>query len=174
MSIEFSNYSLRDLSSDDLPIVLKWRNSDRIRANMYTDHIITMAEHEAWFNRMRKDNTAVSKVFQHFGEPIGTINFTQIDYIQKTCSWGFYLGKEDLKPGTGTIMGRLGIKFVFEELELHRICGEAFAFNQASISFHQKLGFKEDLDKYSSRTKNGVEHKIRCFYLNKDEYDFRS
>lgn len=45
---------LRPMTEADLAQVLAWRNHPDIRANMYTQHEITMAEHRAWWDRMHE------------------------------------------------------------------------------------------------------------------------
>ena len=38
---------LRPVLESDLGLIRQWRNSERIRANMFTDHIISSEEHLA-------------------------------------------------------------------------------------------------------------------------------
>ena len=106
--------------------------------------MISPEEHKAWFEKLKGQKTATYMVFEFHAKPVGLIYFTDIDLKNSKCRWGFYLGQEDLPRGTGTAMGFLGIEYVFEKLGIRKLCGEAFAFNRASIEFHKKLGFDQE------------------------------
>lgn len=139
-----SDYLLRAISEEDLEMVLAWRNSDRVRASSYSDHVITPDEHMAWFDRLQNNSTNVFMIFEIRETPFGVVQINRIDKVNGTGHWGFYIGVEEAPRGTGSIMGLLGVEFAFIELGLRKIVGESFAFNQASIRFHLKLGFVEE------------------------------
>ena len=132
---------LRPIKENDLELVLEWRNSFRVRNYMINNHIITIDEHKAWYNRLLHDDSSHCLIFEMHGEPVGVVNFNDIDRERGICFWGFYLGRENLPKGTGTRMGTLGIKYAFHELGMQKICAKVLEFNQASIRLHQKLGF---------------------------------
>lgn len=44
------DFTLRPMLLGDIDTVLRWRNLEHIRANMYTDQIITPEEHRQWFS----------------------------------------------------------------------------------------------------------------------------
>ncbi|MGB9903580.1 MAG: UDP-4-amino-4,6-dideoxy-N-acetyl-beta-L-altrosamine N-acetyltransferase [Desulfotomaculales bacterium] len=135
------DYQLRHIEEGDLTRVLEWRNSKRIRQFMFSDHIITMKEHMDWFKKIKQEKNTICKIFEYKGRPIGLVNIYQIDRRNKKCFWGFYLGEENLPHGTGTIMGFLALEYIFFQLQMRKLCGEVFAFNQASLNYFNKLGF---------------------------------
>jgi UDP-4-amino-4,6-dideoxy-N-acetyl-beta-L-altrosamine N-acetyltransferase len=135
---------LRTMAEADLPLVLKWRNSDFVRNYMYTDHIITPEEHRAWFSRARKDENARHLVFEADGQPTGVVNVTNLDAANGTCHWGFYVGRPDAARGTGTRMGILALEYIFDHLHVRKCIGEVLAFNDASLRYHKRLGFTEE------------------------------
>jgi len=138
------NYRLRLIEEQDLNKVLEWRNSDRIRMNMYTDHLISLEEHRAWFTRLKNNKKNISLVFEYKNEPVGVMNFTGIDEQNKKCTWGFYLGEENLPKGTGLALGYFGLQYAFEKMNIRKLSGEVFGFNTASYHFHKKLQFVEE------------------------------
>ncbi|MEH2192961.1 MAG: UDP-4-amino-4,6-dideoxy-N-acetyl-beta-L-altrosamine N-acetyltransferase [Nostoc sp.] len=138
------DYRLRALEESDLQQVLEWRNSDRIRANMYTDHIISMDEHREWFEKITKDDKDVYKIFEFKARSLGVVNATQIDRVNQKCSWAFYLGDENVPLGSGAVMEFLFLKYIFEELKIRKLCCEVFGFNLTTIKLHQKFGFREE------------------------------
>ncbi|NQD81620.1 GNAT family N-acetyltransferase, partial [Pseudomonas sp. CrR14] len=57
--------------------------------------------------------------------------------------WGFYLAP-GAPRGTGQQLGEAALAFAFDSLGLHKVCGQALAFNERSIRFHEKLGFVQE------------------------------
>ncbi|MCD6163592.1 MAG: UDP-4-amino-4,6-dideoxy-N-acetyl-beta-L-altrosamine N-acetyltransferase [candidate division Zixibacteria bacterium] len=141
--LDINDFNLRKINEQDLETLLRWRNSDRVRTNMYTDHIISMKEHRAWFNRIKDESTALYLIFEHLEHPIGFVYFTQIDITISNCMWGFYLGERNVPNKSGTIMGYMSLNHIFDVNKLQRVNGEVLAFNKPSQKFFQRLGFSE-------------------------------
>jgi len=139
-----SDYRLRVFHESDLKQVLKWRNSERIRQCMYSDHVISWEEHVNWFHRLQKDPAAEFLIFEFQTRPAGVVSFSNINSTHKRCSWGFYLGETDLPKGSGVALGYLGLHYGFEKIGCRKICGEVLASNEASVRFHRKLGFVQE------------------------------
>ncbi|MFH1700238.1 MAG: UDP-4-amino-4,6-dideoxy-N-acetyl-beta-L-altrosamine N-acetyltransferase [Candidatus Zixiibacteriota bacterium] len=137
-------YQIRPIERGDLDLVLKWRNSERIRENMYTSHIISFDEHQKWFEKISAEKKSLHFIFETNGIPLGVVNITNIDNENKKCVWGFYIGAENAPRGSGSAMGFFALEHLFEKLEFHRIVGEAFAFNSDSVKYHKRLGFIEE------------------------------
>ena len=146
-------YALRYMEEKDLQLVLKWRNSDRIRTNMFNDRRIKLKEHRDWYFNLDKVKNHFL-IFEYNNDPAGLVYFKDLDFDNLSCYWGFYIGKEKLPKGTGTKMGNLGLEFAFKKLNINKLCGQVFAFNHRSIQFHKKLGFiKENEFKYFRNNK---------------------
>ncbi|MBD2680432.1 MULTISPECIES: UDP-4-amino-4,6-dideoxy-N-acetyl-beta-L-altrosamine N-acetyltransferase [Nostoc] len=137
-------YRLRPLQESDLEQLLEWRNSDRIRANMYSDHIITMDEHRKWFENNSKNESVIYKIFEFQERPVGVANVVQIDTHNEKCSWAFYLGDTNVPRGSGAVMEFIFLEYIFEVLKIRKLCCEVFAFNVSTIKLHKKFGFIEE------------------------------
>ena len=162
--------SLRRMSESDLAQVLEWRNTDRIRGSMFMDRVILWEQHQAWYRRIKDDPSTVYLIFEYWGVPAGVVNFSRLDSHHRKGEWGFYLGSDDLPRGTGTIMGKLGLKFAFEELGLHKLIGEALVANEASVNFHLKLGFVQEGYFKDHILKNGKFEDVISFALLEEHY----
>ncbi len=137
-----SNDSLVPLTESDLDRVLGWRNHPGVRRYMYSRHEIAPEEHRAWFERCQRDLDTHLLLFLLDGVPCGFVNFTQIRHTP-VADWGFYLAPDSPK-GAGWRLGKAALDHGFGPLRLHKVCGEALAFNQRSIRFHSRLGFREE------------------------------
>lgn len=163
--------NIRPISESDLEQVLRWRNSERIRANMYTDHLISWEEHQAWFMKLKEDQTAVYLIFEFLQRPVGFTYFTCIDSKNGKCFFGFYLGEEKMPRGIGTIMGVLGIEHAFGKMGIRKLCGETFAFNKASINLFRRLGFAEEGHFVKHILKNEKYEDVISFAILKEDWE---
>jgi len=171
--LALSDFKLRPLRSGDLSVILDWRNTERIRANMYTDHIIDPEEHRSWFNRVRKDATCRYLIVEHEGRPIGLSYLTKISRDHGTCEWGFYIGAADAPRGSGTAMGFQSMEWIFHEEQLRKASGEVLAFNLPSRKLFERLGFTRDGCLRQHVVKNGTVTDVVLYSLLKAEWHGR-
>jgi UDP-4-amino-4,6-dideoxy-N-acetyl-beta-L-altrosamine N-acetyltransferase len=164
------DYQLRPLKELDLEMLLNWRNSERVRANMYTDHLITIEEHLAWYQRIKDDQTVDYQICEFQNRPIGLVNFTNIDQTNNKCYWGFYLGEIDIPLGTGKVLGFLGMEYAFENLKIRKICSEVLRFNNKSFKLHKKLCFQEEGIFRKHIYKNNEYQDIICLALFQEDW----
>lgn len=136
-------FNLRTMAEPDLQTVWTWRNSERVRAVSYTDHEISWEEHLAWYERSRSDESIQPMLFECATKPTGVVNFTRIDRQAGSSVWGFYIADLEAPRGSGSIMGFLALDYAFGDLGLKQVIGESFVSNEASVRYHQRLGFRE-------------------------------
>ncbi|TCT26467.1 UDP-4-amino-4,6-dideoxy-N-acetyl-beta-L-altrosamine N-acetyltransferase [Melghiribacillus thermohalophilus] len=139
-----SKYNLEPVRQEHLEMILKWRNSERIRKSMFSENKISLDEHQEWFKKISASDQYAYFIFSMKERPIGLIGFSDIHKHHSHCYWGFYIGEEDAPSGAGTVMGYLALNHMFEQFDLVKICGEVLLNNQASLHFHQKLGFIQE------------------------------
>ncbi|NUA25403.1 UDP-4-amino-4,6-dideoxy-N-acetyl-beta-L-altrosamine N-acetyltransferase [Cupriavidus basilensis] len=158
----FDDCELRPIRPGDKDILLAWRNSDHVRSNMYTDHLIAPEEHERWFASALQHPSAQFAVFALRGVPVGFSSLTGISREHQRCTWGFYLGEQGLPKGTGSALGYLALAHAFDTLGMYKLSSEAFAFNHASLALHRKLGFREEGRLVEHYLKRGQRQDIVC------------
>ncbi|HEC61568.1 MAG TPA: UDP-4-amino-4,6-dideoxy-N-acetyl-beta-L-altrosamine N-acetyltransferase [bacterium] len=142
--MKYSDFTLRPATEADLPILLKWRNSDLIRPFMTNGRIITWGEHEKWFKGLADDTSKKELIFEYQGTPIGQLTVSDIDHKNSTAYWGYSRGEEDAPRGSGTAMEYLALAYIFEVLGIRKLCGELFSFNTKVIKVHEKFGWEEE------------------------------
>lgn len=131
---------LRVIQDNELELMRSWRNAPSVRANMYTRHEISAAEHQAWWERTRQREDQQYFMYENGNTPLGIVGFTAIDRVNLNCSWAFYAAP-DAPRGTGARMEFLALEHAFNTLQLHKLNCEVLAFNTAVIKLHQKFGF---------------------------------
>lgn len=134
--------SLRPLQSADLALVLGWRNHPDVRSNMYSQHKIALEEHQQWYARCSEDPNRHLLIVESASEPFGFVNFTAVA-DGGIAEWGFYTAP-DAPRGSGRKLGTAALDFAFGQLAFHKVCGQALAYNQRSIRFHESMGFRRE------------------------------
>lgn len=152
----------------DLELVLAWRNHPEVRSYMYTQHEITFDEHQRWFERTRQDPRKHLLIFETDKQPLGFVSFSEIG-TGEIADWGFYVAP-DAPKGSGQELGRTALDHAFNDIKLHKVGGQALAFNERSIHFHQSLGFQQE-GVLRDQHFDGVRyHHVICFGLLSHEW----
>ncbi|MBT5294516.1 MAG: UDP-4-amino-4,6-dideoxy-N-acetyl-beta-L-altrosamine N-acetyltransferase [Octadecabacter sp.] len=133
---------LRAVASDDLEMMLAWRNAPNVCANMYSQQEIALSEHLTWWDKIKASNRDVYFIFEQGGTPLGVVSFNDISAHQ-TAFWAFYASPEAPKC-TGSRMETITLEYCFSQLELNKLCCEVLKFNTAVVGLHKKFGFVEE------------------------------
>jgi UDP-4-amino-4,6-dideoxy-N-acetyl-beta-L-altrosamine N-acetyltransferase len=152
----------------DMERVLAWRNHPDIRRYMYTQHEITLDEHQRWFERTLLDRKKHLLIFENDHQPQGFVNFSEAGN-GGIADWGFYIAPEATKGG-GRQLGRAALNYAFTHLKLHKVCGQALAYNDRSIQFHQYLGFQHEGILRDQHFDRESYHHVICFGLLSHEW----
>lgn len=163
---------LRPMTNEDLQRVLGWRNHESVRRYMYTQHEIALHEHSQWFERASEDANRHLLIFETDGVPLGFIN------IHRTASggiadWGFYAAP-DAPRGTGHALGQATLHYAFIKIGMHKLCGQALAYNERSIKFHENLGFQQEGVLREQNFDGQTYHDVVCFGLLAREWQAKS
>lgn len=159
---------IRRLTSNDLAMVLSWRNHPSVRSMMFDSLIIEMDEHRGWFDRTSQDATRRLLIVEADENPVG---FVQLDGVEPggVSDWGFY-ARPEAPAGTGRLLGRIALDYAFNELDLHKICGRVLAVNQPSVGLHKRLGFRQEGELREHHRMDGIWRSVLCFGLLRQEW----
>lgn len=159
---------VRPLNEGDLEQVLSWRNNPEVRRYMYTQREISLEEHVRWFARASQDPERHLLVYEPDGAPLGFMNIHQVA-TGGIADWGFYAAPNAPK-GTGHGLGQAALRYAFEAAGLHKLCGQALAFNERSIRFHLNLGFQQEGVLRQQHFDGQQYHDVVCFGLLASEW----
>ncbi len=159
---------VRLMDEGDLKLVLSWRNHTDVRRYMYTSHQITLKEHSQWFERASRDPNRHLVIFEGDATPLGFINL-HVAAPSGVADWGFYAAP-DAPKGTGQRLAATLFDYAFRELGLHKLCGQAIAYNTRSIAFHQRLGFQTEGTLRDQYFDGSCYHDVLCFGLLASEW----
>ena len=133
---------LRRVAPADSARLLAWRNSPEVAAYMYTDHQISPAEHDRWFDGMAGDATRAYWVIELDAEPVGLVNLYAIDRTHRRCAWAYYLAEPSTRgKGVGAYVELVMLDHVFGPMGLNKLWCEVLVENEAVWKLHESFGF---------------------------------
>jgi UDP-4-amino-4,6-dideoxy-N-acetyl-beta-L-altrosamine N-acetyltransferase len=136
---------LRPITRDDSDRLLAWRNSPAVSAYMYTDHLISPAEHERWFAGALAPSDRAYWIIEDDGAPVGMANLAGIDLVRRRCEWAYYLGEASVRGrGVGAAVEFVMLDHVFAGLGLHKLWCEVLIDNEAVWKLHESFGFTRE------------------------------
>ncbi len=141
-----SQYDVRliRVQAEHLSLILRWRNNDWVRKNMFVQDILKEKDQLAWFNSI---NNASNYYFiiEYLGEKVGLIhakNFSEEDGIGEG---GIFIGEYDYLETWASVMASICLlNFIFAKTNINRSMVRVQAHNRGAISYNLKLGYKID------------------------------
>ncbi len=136
---------LRPMLLEDAKYVVKWRNDPDILANIFARKPLSLESHLKWFQSPREDRLDYMICLKDTEKPIGTVNFTNIDWQNLKAEAGKMLGDKSMwGKGLAKESFILWLSYGFRELGLNRIYVRTLGANKRNIELNKKLGFKEE------------------------------
>lgn len=139
---------LRAIESRDLPQLLEWRNQPGLRRYFREYRELNLTQQQQWFeSKVNGDpSTRMFAIVDKQGGLLGACGLCYIDWVNRTADFSIYLGVDGiyidsvLAPDAARVM----IRYAYEELGLHRLWSEIYAFDHAKQGFFTTLGFSLD------------------------------
>jgi RimJ/RimL family protein N-acetyltransferase len=140
---------LTALRPDDAQTMARWyedgefaRLFDASPAYPKTERTITK-----WFDETERDQNSYAFAVRllYSDDLIGYVDVDDIQWSHR-CGWiAIGIGSPTHRgKGFGTEAMRLTLRFVFQELNLHRLQLTVFSYNEAAIRLYERLGFQRE------------------------------
>ena len=132
---------LRPIKEEELEMIMNWRMMPEITKYMYTDPKLTLEGQKKWFATLQTRDDMLAFMIEVDGVPSGILNITDIDRVNKRCSWGYYMADKEKRslPLAMALEWNL-YDYVFDILKMHKLWGEIFSFNKGVLRIHQMCG----------------------------------
>ncbi len=151
--------SLRLMEERDFPLIVKWRNMDRIRNNFIYRETFTMEGQRKWQETMIDTGKVVQFMICEEGRsfrPVGCVYFRDIDMEDKSAEYGIFIGEDDaLGKGYGDETADLAVKYARDEMKLTRLILRVFKRNIPAIKSYEHAGFVKTEDVYAVECSDG-------------------
>ena len=166
------NLKFRQIAESDLQMILDWRSSPAVSEFMYTDIEPSLETQKQWFHSIRSDSARRDWIIRVDGEDVGLLSIMKIDRTNQRCEWAYYLASPDVRgKGVGKSVETNVLRYVFEELDLNKLCCEVFVSNDLVIQIHEKYGSVVEGTRRQHIFKNDEFHDIVEMGILKSEWE---
>lgn len=147
--LEGQRVALRAVEPADLDTLRGWRNQPHFRRNFREYREISSVEQRQWYDTQVVGNAAVrmfSIVDRKTGVLLGACGLCYIDWLRRSADFSIYIGADDryIDAEYADDAAQVLIAYGFEELGLHRLWAEVYAFDAKKQAMFRRLGFKVD------------------------------
>ncbi len=161
----------RPVTEADKWNVHSWRNTQKVRDAMVSQHVIQEVEHDVWWNKKMDDPTFKMLLL----EEDGTAKAVQIFFDIKSDGsawWAFYF-----TPHAPEEMGDMlkfwkstelaGLSYAFDTLCRERLICEVLRSNSGVLNWHKRFGFKPCNPSVSA---NAVDFDLEVMDFEREQY----
>ena len=85
--------SLRPISISDTDLIVRWRNTDAVRLNMYDQRILTAEQHQYYYHSYIERGIISQYIIEVSNNAIGTIYYKKIDNL--SAEVGLFIGEKN-------------------------------------------------------------------------------
>ncbi len=139
--------SFRLMQEEDFPLIVRWRNSDRIKHNFIYREKFTLEGQRRW----QKTMIDTGKVLQFMicensrdKRPVGCVYFRDINREKLSAEYGVFIGEDDARDlGYGSETASLAVKYARDEMGLKELILRVFTRNESAIKSYERAGFEK-------------------------------
>lgn len=145
----YSGYGLkiRIMNKADIPLVVKWRNDDRVRkymGNTQNQNLITMT---FWFNKIMKEHSCLPFIVENNEDCIGFLELKNFEtYGPCSCERGIFLNPDYIGKGLMKSINLL-LEEICYDIGITHLIGVIRRYNLRNRHIWEKMGaelIKED------------------------------
>lgn len=164
--------TLRKIEERDLEMIMHWRMDPDITRYMNTNPQLTMEGQRKWLRHIETADTVQAWVIEQDGIPAGVIQLADIDWENKTSSWGYYVGEKQMRSLHLAVSLEMSLyDYVFDVLGLKELQGEVFSLNSAVIRLHLACGSHITEEIIGEVEKDGVCYDVTHLCITSDEWN---
>ena len=136
--------NLRPFSRGDIPLITRWINDPGVREFVSIALPQTEKQEEEWFNKLGSDDkNIVLGIETKDGILIGIMGIHQINWRDRVCTTGAIIGeKKYWGKGYGTDAKMILLDYIFNLLNLHKVCSAVIAYNKRSLNYSLHCGYR--------------------------------
>ena len=173
-----SSVWLAALTEDDLPAIARWyENADFMRLyDSRPAYPKTERDLKQWLEKVREDRSTYAFGVRTLAEDalIGTLELDGIIWPHRVCGTGLAIGDPvNWGQGYGQDAAQLGLRFAFDEINMHRVTATAFSYNERSIGLLERLGFQHEGTYREFLQRDGERYDMHLYGILVDEWRAR-
>lgn len=156
---------LRPIEEADLPLLVRWLNDQEIVQYLMRYLPVSMEEEKEWFKQLSADKSTdivfaiVPLAGTYAGQLIGTMGIHRISWRDGIAFTGATIGVSEYQgKGYGADAKMNLLNYAFNTLNLRKICSMVLAFNERSLRYSARCGYKIEGRRVNQVYRNGAYH----------------
>ena len=145
MLLAGSKVNLRKIKKSDLKPCIKWfSDPEVVKFLSSTVKNISEEQEMEWFNFVKDSESDIvfAIISKNDGVYIGNCGLHKIDWNEKTCEFGIFIGNKNYwNKGYGTDALKTIMEFVFLDLKLKKIKLLVYEYNHRAKKVYENCGF---------------------------------
>ena len=134
---------LTPLRPEDTALLFEWINDRALVTLSAPYHRVSRAEHDAWFERVRRRDDLRIFGIREEGRLVGTCQLHSIHPVHRSAELQIRIGEPSARGrGVGTAAASRLLEIAFHELGLHRVYLHVFATNEPARRLYEGVGFR--------------------------------
>lgn len=166
---------LRAYKKEEINQILEYINDPEIKrlTTPIVPYPFTYEDEEKWLNSNSALNNTYSFAVETLneGKYIGGCGVNSVDWKNSNALVGIFIGDKDYwGKGYGTDAMKVLLKFIFNQMNIHKVKLSVYAFNERAIKCYEKCGFKKEGVLRKEIFKDGKYHDEIIMGILKEEY----
>ncbi len=169
------NVRLTAVTSNDMPVITRWW-SDPDFLRLYNAAPAVPLNEDQLSRRFELSQTNPDTILFAVrplddNELIGLLEFDGIVWAHRTTFVSIGIGEaRHRNHGYGREAMQVGLNFIFNEVNLHRVCLTVFSYNTAAIALYEALGFVREGVYREHLERDGRRHDMILYGLLRPEW----
>lgn len=137
---------LRAIERADLPLLLTWRNDSQFRQYFREHRELSLEQQTRWYEQVvladdRVRMFAICDTTTH--QLLGACGLCYIHWLDRHADFSIYIGYQQryIDDYYAVDAALTLMRYGFDELNLHRLWAEIYAFDTRKIQFFERIGF---------------------------------
>lgn len=159
----------------DFDLFMKWINEPDIVRCLLRIPPVYREQQLAWFKSLPHASEIVFTIETFNREIIGMSGLERIDMVNGIAATWQIIGDNQFRGrGLGTDAKKLLLDYAFNTLRLEKIYAEIIAFNERSLHYNKKCGFREEGRLRNQIFREGKRHDLILLGILREEFAERS
>ncbi len=165
VEIKGNRIILREISEEDSPLVVKWRNAELPRKTFFSDELLTEEKQLKWVQRYKENTSDITLIIEKGNNPIGMVALYNI--CDEKAEFGrLLIGEKEYRGyGYAKEASKLILEYGLKNLGLRFIYAKVFEDNKPALSLYIALGFE-----VKKRELHGDGRIILVMLLNREKF----
>lgn len=173
VKIETDNFIIRDVRFGDYEYFAEWEVDPDMTRYFALDRDRTYEDVVTEGFAFREDRSVLDLTITEkvSGDSLGRVIISRIEPHYKSLDiTKIYVGGNMRGKGIGSEVMKGLLKYLFEELDMHRVTLDYFTGNTRARDLYRKLGFVDEGVARDACSKDGIYYDLNLMSILKDEY----